>query len=50
MEVIFISEKLLWAAYAETKSKTMVRGVFIQKGRGLTNFFVQEDYTTERKI
>ena len=28
MDNIFISEKFLWAAYAETNYKTMVHGVF----------------------
>ena len=37
------------AAYAETKSETMVHGVFQKIGRGLTNFFVQEDYTKDIK-
>ena len=44
MNNLFISAKFLRAAYAETKSKTMVHIIFWQKGRGLPNFVVQEDY------
>ena len=45
MDNFFISEKFLRVAYAETKSKIMVHGVFRQKVHGLPKFFVQEDYT-----
>ena len=49
MDNIFISEKFLWAAYAETNYKTMVHGVFRKNCRGLPNFIVQEDFTKDRK-
>ena len=49
MDNIFISVNLLWAAYAEKKSKTMVHGFFRQRGHGLPNFFVQEYYKKGEK-
>ena len=49
MNNIFISAKFFQAAYTETKSKTMVSGVFRKNGRGLPNFIVQEYYATYRK-
>ena len=49
MDNIFIPEKFLWEAYSETKSKTMLHGVFQQKGRELPNLFVKLDYSKDRK-
>ena len=49
MGIILISSKLLRAAYKETKSETIMHGVFQKKGRGIPNFVVKEDYTKDIK-
>ena len=49
MDNIFVSEKLLWAAYSDTKSKTIVHIFFQQRFYLIHNFVVKEDYTKDRK-